>query len=240
MADTIMQETVMQDADMQDTVMQDTVMQDTITQDTTTEDATTAVVPGPVRKVAKMRRSRNEGWKKTPCENHWKPTEKFHLLHLYTSNDNVSRTEDGILHYGKDAADGLAEDMTAESVKHHPGGLLHASDPWFPRTYTSSMMCDRLRRMLAEEDDLAFELEAELNAHYGMVPDTAAEVATIERQRRALVKESARKSRQLEKEEKIQEKVRISGEEHIQNSNEGLRLAFRKVKKPVILDKTAA
>ncbi|KAF5877920.1 uncharacterized protein Bfra_000084 [Botrytis fragariae] len=271
MADTIMQDTVMQDADMQDTDMQDTT-QDTTTEDTTTQDT---VAPGLVRKIAKMRRS---GRERHPRENLWKPTEKFHLLHLYTTHKDISRLDNGHFHYRIGAVASLMRDMTTESVKHHPGGLLHASDPWFSRTYTDALIQTMLRLWLREEDDLAFELEAELNAHYGVVPDPAAEEATVQWQRRALEKESKmaeqsvkkalkraleRKSEQqretpeeklakelakelkqrendILKEKKFQEKKRKSREKRIQDSNEALRLAFTKVKKPVVISKTDA
>ncbi|TGO20329.1 hypothetical protein BPAE_0309g00060 [Botrytis paeoniae] len=249
MADTIMQDTVMQDADMQDIDLQDTIMQDTTTQDTTTQDTTTqdtttqdTVVPGPVRKIAKMKKFRKNGQETCDRKNLWRPTENFHLLHLYTINNNIFRAEDGTFDYGEGAVDSLIQDMTAESVKHHPGGLLHASDPWFRRTYTYCAIYQKLRRMLMEEDDLAVELEAELNAHYGIVPDAAAAQATIERQRRALEKELAKELKQREKdvlrEKRIQDETRMLREKHIQDTNEALRVAFTKVKKPVIIDKT--
>ncbi|KAF7959189.1 hypothetical protein EAE96_002704 [Botrytis aclada] len=264
MSDTIMQDTVMQDADMQDTVMQDATTQDTATQDTTAEDTTTqdTVLPGSVRKIAKMRKPRENGVKPAKRKSSWRTTEKSHLLHLYTINNNIFRTEDGGIHYIRGGNGTLVRDMTSESIKHYPGGSLHASDPWVPRNYCKNSIRCKLRKLIIEEDELAVELEAELNAHYGIVPEPAEEQATIERQRLALEKalkqqerrekrrekilteRSARELAQREKDilraKKIQEETRIIREEHMKASNEGVRFAFAKRKKPVIIDKTDA
>ncbi|KAF7906826.1 hypothetical protein EAF00_001104 [Botryotinia globosa] len=274
MANTIMQDTVMRDADMQeidvqdtttqdtttqDTTTQDTTTQDTTTQDTTTQDTTTqdAVVLGLVRKIARMKRL-----KKNPAkvasevprvrEYFWKPTEISYLLHLYTiNNDNISRTVKGKIHYGQGVVATLIRDMTTESLKHRPGGSLHASDPWYPRNYTHQVIGHKIRHLIHEEDDLAIELEAELNAHYGIVPDPVAKQpsrVTVERRRRELAKELKQKQKQKRKrkpevinvEEELREAERVLGEELVQNANQALRLEFKKVKKPVITDKTDA
>ncbi|KAF7893355.1 uncharacterized protein EAF02_000893 [Botrytis sinoallii] len=259
MADTVMQDTVMQDADMQDTVMQDITTQDITTQDTTTQDT---VEPGVVRKIAKMRTPRKTGSEISIYHNKWKPCEKVLLLHLYTTHPDISRLANGDFHYRAGALASLTRDMTAESVKHYPGGSLHASDPWVPRTYTDGMIQVAVRRWIMEEDDLALELEAELNAHFGIVSDTAVKEAAVKQaaakqaavERRAREKKSrmaeklARELKQREdaailreeKERKFQEVMRKRGKERIKNVNEALRLAFAKPKKPVIIDKTDA
>ncbi|KAF7898790.1 hypothetical protein BELL_0292g00030 [Botrytis elliptica] len=258
MQDTAMQDIVMQDPDMQDTVMQDTTTQDTTTQDITTQDTTTqdTIEPGVVRKIAKMRTPGKTGSEISIYHNKWKTSEKVHLLHLYTIHPDISRLENGDFRYRAGALASLTRDMTAESVKHYPGGSLHETDPWVPRTYTDEMIRRAVVRYLLEEDNLALELEAELNAHYGLVSDVAVEEAALKRaaaERRALVKESrmakrlARELRQREKailreekEKKFQEDRRKREQERIKNVNEALRLAFAKPKKPVIIAKTDA
>ncbi|TGO46771.1 hypothetical protein BCON_0308g00010 [Botryotinia convoluta] len=236
MADTIMADTIMADTIMQDTIMQDADMQDTTTQDTVVLDL--------VRKVAKMKKLRKNVVKPYVREDLWKPTETFHLLHLYTINsNNTLQDEKGRFNYGQGVIASLVREMMAESVKHHPGGLLHASDPWFPRTYNERIIRYKLRLCLIEEDDLAVELEAELNAHYSIVPDPAAKQpsqVTVERRRRALAKELKQQPKVIITEEAIQEAERMLGEEQVRNANQTLRLEFKKVRKPVIIDKTDA
>ncbi|THV49250.1 hypothetical protein BGAL_0204g00040 [Botrytis galanthina] len=271
MADTIMQDTVMRDADMQeidvqDTVMQDTVMQDTTTQDTTTQDTTTqdTVVINLARKIARMKKLKKNGVKVVSEEEvlpqdrkgTWRPTEISYLLHLYTINsNNISRTENGSIYYGNGVVATFVRDMTTESLKHTLGGSLHASDPWYPRIYTHKSIADKVRKLIHEEDDLAAELEAELNAHYGIVPDPVANQPhrfAVERRRRALAKELKQKQKQKPKpkpkqkpgviivEEALQEAERVLGKVLVQNANQALRLEFKKGKKPVITDKTDA
>ncbi|KAF7949303.1 uncharacterized protein EAE97_002812 [Botrytis byssoidea] len=238
---------------MQDTVIHDTLMQDTVMQDTTTQDT---VVLALVRKITRMKRLKKNGVKvasEVPPvreDSCWEPTEISYLLHLYTINENnISRTEKGAIYYGKGVAATLVRDMTAESVKHSPGGSLHASDPWYPRNYTLPLIVAKIRCLIHEEDDLAVELEAELNAHYGNVPDPVAKQPSrfaVERRRRALAKELKQKQKQKQKpeliivEEALREAERVLGEELVQNANQTLRLEFKKVKKPVITDKTDA
>ncbi|TGO31906.1 hypothetical protein BHYA_0383g00060 [Botrytis hyacinthi] len=229
MADTIMQDTVMRDADMQEVDMQDTVMQDT-------------VVPGPIRKIANMKKIREDGMKRCTHKCFWGPTEKFHLLHLYTMHHNdILRDKMGKFDYGHGVIAGLARDMTAESVKHHPGGSLHASDPWCVRTYSELSIRSKLRKCLVEEEELAVDLEAELNTHYGIVSEAAARQAALEKSSaEETAKRLKQEKRNILREKKTQEKTPRLREEHIRDSNEGLRLAFTKIKKPYITDKTDA
>lgn len=257
MADTIMQDTVMRDADMQDTVMQDTTTQDTTTQDTTTQDT---VVIRLARKIARMKKLKKNGGKvvseEVPYDRRgtWKSTETSYLLHLYTINHNISKSENGTIYYGEGVVATLLRDMTTESLKHTSGGSLHASDPWYPRIYTHKSIVDKIRYLIYQEDDLAAELETELNAHYGIVPDPVANQPSqfaVERRRRALAKGWKKKQKPKPKpkptqkqkpgdipvEEAIQEAERVLGKALVQSANQTLRLEFKKVKKPFITDK---
>ncbi|TEY36650.1 hypothetical protein BOTCAL_0545g00020 [Botryotinia calthae] len=236
MQDTIMQDTIMQDADTQDLEIQDTVMQDT-------------GMPDVERKIAKMKTPRQYGQENSIREDLWKPNECFYLLHLYTINDNnISMNEGRFFSGQKGVVATLIRDMTAESVKHYPGGLLLASDPWFPRTYTDNKIYSKVRKLLKAEDDLAAELETKLNAHYGIDSDSTAQQTANERQIRALERQSRRAKKKLEnqlanelkKQKAILRKNEIQEEKRLQETNQALRLAFAKVKKPVIIDSTDA
>ncbi|TGO15938.1 hypothetical protein BTUL_0034g00620 [Botrytis tulipae] len=239
MANTIMQDTVMRDADMQEIDVQDTVMQDTTTQDTTTQDTTTqdTVVLGLVRKIARMKRLKKNGVKvasEVPHvrDNYWKPTEISYLLHLYTiNNNNISRSEKGAIYYGEGVVATILRDMTTESLKHSPGGSLHASDPWYPRNYTNRLIAAKIRCLINEEDDLAVELEAdrETETSIGKRVEAEAEAET-----------EAEAEAEAGNQEALREAERVLSKELVQNANQALRFEFKKVKKPVITDNTDA
>ncbi|ESZ98913.1 hypothetical protein SBOR_0771 [Sclerotinia borealis F-4128] len=107
--------------------------------------------------------------------------------------------------------------MTTESIKHHPGGPLHATDPWAPRTYTRTGTCARARqflRALVPRDPEEYEALVEAEKF----------------QKELRVDQCKRISQEKAREKKL-EKEKEDREKSILAANEALRDQFKSVKR---------